>query len=613
MTSLTLLTSDRRQGKSYAVGSMGLPEKVGEVGVVVSGAATAVTADSAADLLRVIQKLTPRQSLMFGTMRHGLTEATVRTERVARYGEIYRGRAHFEYKRQAGWLLLDVDEPAEGWPPHVQAAIDAAGGLRAALELLLPELAGATRLFRASSSYGVHVAGSPSTMLRSESFHCYCLLADVRLSRAVLDAMLARGWALGLSWFAVTEDGKAVERCLVDMSTAQPERIVFCSPPALGEGLARLPAPAQAIEGAAIHPELHPVEDHDAKRKAHQAISVESAQTAAEWKAKSIAQRVAAGKSEHQARAEVESLHSGWLTDLDTLTPARAVVASGGELVAAAGGSAPVAALLDYAEAELRAGRSVAIACADPVRGVGVGKAKATLVWTLGEERPSVVSHSGSRKAVWGFTRYQTEIEAKLSADDVQRARLMAAVLPIEDTPAEALLRDSELPVAAPWWGYLPPCAEALAGALTIWTCCADGYRTGVWVLRLDDRTATTYADLLSNFVLLPSRAGLATLSPALEKARALFGQADAAAGQSPIETKYPEHLQVSSSEAVHVAGSVPQALAAWKRSGAATVAAGGAWGEDALRKGTLLSASALMACEVFSSDDSALLAEVFA
>ena len=152
---------------------------------------------------------------------------------------ISRTRQHFAFPRGPGVLMLDHD----GCPNGELNADE----LRQRLIDACPALADAPMLWRPSVSAGVQ---APDGRVLS-GMDRHRLYIPVRDASRIPDAgktLFTLLWAFGQGWYEVGRAGQALERSLIDATVWQPERLDFCAPPVLLDGLDR-PGAAARIYG----------------------------------------------------------------------------------------------------------------------------------------------------------------------------------------------------------------------------------------------------------------------------------------------------------------------------------------------------------------------------
>ena len=119
-----------------------------------------------------------------------------------------------------------------------------------ALESIYPDLRGAARVSRWSTSSGLTI---DATGERKEGGqHIYVVLADGSDAERFLKTLHRRAWLGGLGWVYVGTSGNLLERSIIDTSVYNPERLVFEADPSLGAGLSQAPRPATVHNGVPL-------------------------------------------------------------------------------------------------------------------------------------------------------------------------------------------------------------------------------------------------------------------------------------------------------------------------------------------------------------------------
>jgi hypothetical protein len=145
---------------------------------------------------------------------------------------IARTRDFISYRSgQPALALIDVD--TKGMPEPVKARIEELGGYWPALVHVLPELAGAGRVVRRSTSAGLYRDDTNTPLKGSDGMHVFILTRDGEDSERFLKTLHDRCWLAGLGWMRVGEAGQLLDRSLVDCTVFSPERLVFEGAPVL--------------------------------------------------------------------------------------------------------------------------------------------------------------------------------------------------------------------------------------------------------------------------------------------------------------------------------------------------------------------------------------------
>ena len=248
-------------------------------------------------LANLLDRLKPNQCVTWGRpeLDHG-DLCTQEDETQLAVGAIPRDRNHFHWANGQGVLMLDHD----GMPGQSLSSDD----LRALLIRVCPALAEAPMLWRPSVSAGC--VGSDGTVLTALDRHrLYIPVADARLIPEAGQALTDLLWAAGLGWCEVSASGQRLLRCPVDTTVWKPERIDFCAPPVLKDGIQR-PQVGYRVYGdsgavfdlkvlidAAADGDLN-IRAQSAKRKARMDMEVVARETSLRWaaeRAPALAQR----------------------------------------------------------------------------------------------------------------------------------------------------------------------------------------------------------------------------------------------------------------------------------------------------------------------------------
>ncbi len=155
-------------------------------------------------------------------------------------------------ERAAALCLLDFDR--KGMPASVSNRLRDLGGVVPALHSVLPELAKATTVTRASTSTGIWRTDTGERFPDSGGLHVFLLVRDGADIERFLKALHARCWLAGLGWMMVSAGGQLLERSLVDRMVGRPERLIFEGPPVLDAPLAQDTSGRKPVvtEGAAL-------------------------------------------------------------------------------------------------------------------------------------------------------------------------------------------------------------------------------------------------------------------------------------------------------------------------------------------------------------------------
>jgi hypothetical protein len=200
------------------------------------GAAEVVPVGTASQLAQVIAALRSHNALALGIPDHTsarvvTTHALAKMNGRGRCGVpvIARTRDFIDYRPGPSWMLLDFDK--KGMPAAAREAIAAAGGMWQALLSVVPGLAAAARVTRASTSSGLRRQDTGEHLAASGGEHIYILAANgTDIDRAMV-ALHDLCWLHGLGWFLIGSAGQMLERSVIDPSVRFGERLSFEGPP----------------------------------------------------------------------------------------------------------------------------------------------------------------------------------------------------------------------------------------------------------------------------------------------------------------------------------------------------------------------------------------------
>ena len=112
-----------------------------------------------------------------------------------------------------------------------------------------PAIGQAAKLWKPSSSYGIHASNDASIVITGGGQRLYFAVqraAEIPDAGQNLNLHL---WAAGLGWIKPSKSGQPLKRTILDASVYQPERLDFAGPPILGPGVIREAPELQIIEG----------------------------------------------------------------------------------------------------------------------------------------------------------------------------------------------------------------------------------------------------------------------------------------------------------------------------------------------------------------------------
>lgn len=179
-----------------------------------------------------LDALTSAQAVTWGITRDD--DAAICTQEdteAQRAGAIARTRENFKFCAAPGVMMLDHDGLPEGELSLLQ--------FRDRLIAAAPALAYAPMLWRPSASAGC-VAPDGSILSGLTRHRIYIPVSDATLIPEAGKALEALLWATpGAGWCDIGVAGQRLQRCLVDVSVWQPERLDFAGPSVLVDGVTR--------------------------------------------------------------------------------------------------------------------------------------------------------------------------------------------------------------------------------------------------------------------------------------------------------------------------------------------------------------------------------------
>ena len=220
------------------------------------GTAKRAKANTAAELAEIIGTCTSRQALALGYPGDGVPD-DVRVVTKAKLNQnpnaIARTREFISYRKGVpAWVLLDYD--TKGIPPEITASIREAGGLWALLCVLVPGLAVAAHVIRASTSAGLYNTETNEEIPGSDGLHIYIKIADGADAHRFLHNLHDRLWLNSFGWYLIGKAGQLLERSPIDCAVAAPEGLKFEGAPAVEPPLAQDAEKRRPVahEGSAI-------------------------------------------------------------------------------------------------------------------------------------------------------------------------------------------------------------------------------------------------------------------------------------------------------------------------------------------------------------------------
>jgi hypothetical protein len=340
-----------------------------------AGSAQRTRYDNLAAFAGHIATMSSHEAISLGTLRDDLPDQVQITTKSALNGTDYRPGL---IARTAEYIVYRADRPAlalididtKGMPSMVRHRINDVDGYWPALVSVLPELANAGRVVRASTSAGLYRSDTGDLLPRSNGLHIYVVLQDGADAERFLGRLHERCWLHGFGWLMVGTAGQLLDRSLVDRMVYAPERLVFEGAPILDPPLAQDQAsrtpdvtPGPTIDSRAACPDLSLAEQ--AKLRKFKAAEAHCLSRDAETTRGQYIERIAkrAGCTLESARHSVDRQLKGILLP-DTVLPFDASELQGktvGEVLA-------------------EPDRFVGETLADPLEGEAYGRCKAKIM-----------------------------------------------------------------------------------------------------------------------------------------------------------------------------------------------------------------------------------------
>jgi predicted P-loop ATPase len=193
------------------------------------GSAERKKVDGLVGFAKLIDSLKSNECITLGTLRDDLPNVVAiakKDEITPESSAVARTAGNLRYREgEPAPVLFDYD--TKGMPDSVARRVEAAGGYWGALVSILPGLASAAHVVRPSTSSGLSNADTGETYPGSAGKHAYVEAEDGSDSERFIRALHDRAWLAGFGWYWLGEDGKLLERSIVDRMVGRAERPVF--------------------------------------------------------------------------------------------------------------------------------------------------------------------------------------------------------------------------------------------------------------------------------------------------------------------------------------------------------------------------------------------------
>ena len=226
MISLTKITSHkpRTLTKRYWLGNDGAPEKSTSANMV-EGQAEVMRLASMEDFAALLSSLEQNQALCFGVPEQSPVKLLTkkRFEEMGRpAGYLPRSKEAFSWPDGAGLMLLDYDPR----PGHPALSRDQ---LREQLHSAAPALSGASAVEWLSSSSMIYNSETQEQYNGMKGQRTWVGVQDASDIPRAGQALVDRLWLAGHGWYEVSRSGSLLERCTIDASVWQTNRLDFAA------------------------------------------------------------------------------------------------------------------------------------------------------------------------------------------------------------------------------------------------------------------------------------------------------------------------------------------------------------------------------------------------
>lgn len=238
---LTVFGKDRGHlSKSIRLLEDGTVHSDGSQCVMASGWAHRVYAPTVAHLCTLINWIGSEHALALGRMRDGIPDVVkiASREKVDEHpGAITRTIDNFAFTSAPTWGLIDFD--SKGMPAEIRTKIEKEGGVWRVLCSLMPALTDAAHVLRRSTSAGLYRTDTCEPIPGSDGLHIYVGVSNGLNIPHFIKTLHERCWLHGFGWHRLSASGALLERSIVDVTVASPERLVFEGKPIVEPPLAQ--------------------------------------------------------------------------------------------------------------------------------------------------------------------------------------------------------------------------------------------------------------------------------------------------------------------------------------------------------------------------------------
>jgi putative DNA primase/helicase len=285
------------------------------------GFATRTPVDGANELAQVIRQIGKFEAITLGRLRADLpdkVDVTTKRKLNGSTGVIARDRVHLPLHEEGrvAIALLDYDT-------HDKPAEIVVKDFWKTLLKVCPALRNAERVSRASTSSGLYRTDTGEDIPGSSGMHVYIWAEDGSDIQRFLTALFERAWLHGLGWIMIAENGKMLERSIIDQTVWKPEGFSFEAPPTLKPPLAQRAERREpvVVEGEVIDTRTACLSLNAEERArfdelvaaAKEEIEPEAARVKAVYDEERIAELTSGGMTREAARAQVDAMWRGTL------------------------------------------------------------------------------------------------------------------------------------------------------------------------------------------------------------------------------------------------------------------------------------------------------------
>ncbi|KDE41363.1 hypothetical protein ADINL_0043 [Nitrincola lacisaponensis] len=254
----SIITSDKPATLTKTFNLLNGELQKGTTANLYEGSVSKVELESLHQFAELLKGLEHNQALCFGVpLVDGKLYSKKRFEELGKpAGAITRTADKFRWPAGAGFMLLDYD------PAKQQQALNR-DELLAQIRKAAPDIAAAGKVWFPSSSSHIHHGEEDLTGLKGQRLYLSVKDAnDIPRAGAVL---VQRLWLQGFGWYEVGAAGQLLERCTVDASVWQTNRLDFaagakCTPPLEQKRGFPIVTDGEPLDTLAALPDLTPEE-----------------------------------------------------------------------------------------------------------------------------------------------------------------------------------------------------------------------------------------------------------------------------------------------------------------------------------------------------------------